>query len=163
MGSQAGCSIDRPKPGGMIAWVASILTIVVTALVWASPFATNSVAKGGSSALFAAIRNFPSADNAISSTRVLSLASTVAGTVEIVCLRADALGALRSNTLTVLSPSPAYSHRPCAATPSGPEILLFTVPLGLFLMPTNPPSILTGASRSLVLMTTTAPFERSAR
>jgi len=73
---------------------------MATLLNCPSPFAMNSVANGGSSALFAASSNLPSVVNAISSTRVVP-------PVEIVCLMADALGALRSITLSVLSPSPA--------------------------------------------------------
>jgi len=56
----------------------------------------NKVAKGGSSALFAARSNLPSVVNAISSTRVVP-------PVEIDCLIVDVL---RSMTLSVLSPSP---------------------------------------------------------
>ena len=82
--------------------MASIVILVIsrTELKLRSPLAVNSVAKGGSSALFTVSSNSPSVVNAISSTRA-------SPPVESVALRADALGALRSNTLSVLSPSPA--------------------------------------------------------
>ena len=75
---------------------------MVGMLVAASPFAENSVANGGSSALFAASSNSPSPVSAISSTRVVP-------PVLMICLMAFAVGALRSITLSVLLPSPAYS------------------------------------------------------
>ena len=73
--------------------------MMLTSLVVSSPFAVKSVAKGGSSALFAASSNVPSVVNAISSTRVVP-------PVLIVCLIVDVV-AQRSITLSVLSPSPA--------------------------------------------------------
>ena len=80
--------------------ITTLLRIAVE-LVGASPLARNSVPKGGSSALLAAISSLPSVVNAISSTRVVP-------PVEMLCLIGlfDDDG-LRSMTLSVLSPSPA--------------------------------------------------------
>jgi hypothetical protein len=84
----------------MIALLTVILEMIDTLLLSALPFAVNRVANGGSSALLAASSSLPFELNAISSTRVCP-------PVGITCLSAAAGGASRSNTLRVLSPSPA--------------------------------------------------------
>ena len=108
LGSQAGCSIDRPAPGGMIVGSTVILVMMETLLVAASPFALKSVPKGGSSALLAASSSLPSVVKAISSTRVVP-------PVEMVCLIALAVRRIEINHLeravTVAGIEPAAMGR----------------------------------------------------
>ena len=80
-----GCSSESPKPAGMMA-LSTVIREMIDTWLWASlPFATNSVAKGGSSALLAASSSLPFDVNAISSTRVVPPVGTT-------CLSASAGG-----------------------------------------------------------------------
>src|SRR5579872_4095307 len=126
--------MDRPRPAGISEVSMVILeTMVVLQLPEvASPHALNKVAKGGSSALLAVSSKVPSVVSAISSTRV----------VPPVERSPVILPRVRSITLRVLLPSPAYSQIPCAAVPSGPDLLVMHV---LFVLlsaqPTKPPIV----------------------
>src|ERR1700694_134606 len=98
--SQAGCSIDKPSPAGTIALSILIFRILWTPLEFRSPFAANRVPKGGSSALLATSSNSPSDVISISSPLVVPPVGRGS------CAVVDDEDS-RSNTLSVLSPSPA--------------------------------------------------------